>query len=157
MTHATDSRIAMFRSAIALAWADGSLGADEQELLLTYINGNIHLSEAQREELRGDVTLRHRVDDYLDAITDMNDRAHLINIADTLLKQDGVFSQDEKEVYDRIFNRHMSSIDSEATQADIVRMAHEARGKWQEEEVERLNGMSRLARLMHYLQKGVGL
>lgn len=119
MTQATKSHFAMFRGAIALAWADHELDAEEQERLEVYIDHNTELSDAQKAQLKEDLHNHITLDQVWDDITDVHDRAHLINIADAIFWEDGQLCHTEREVLDKMNEKHMATLDIEAHMAEI--------------------------------------
>ncbi len=84
MSEATSSEMAMFRAAIALAWADHSLSDEEKNRLITYMDNNKELSEPQRDQLKNDLTQPVNMDDVWPKITEVRDRVHVLNIADAI-------------------------------------------------------------------------
>lgn len=151
-TQATDSQVALWRGAIALAWADQQLDEDEKSKLLEYIVGYLYFSEAQRAMLVQDVSQGVRIVDVWPHITDKQDRAHLINIAPVIFWRDEVFCQAEQDVYNTIFAEHMATLDVAATMADLRAMAVSDRSEWAQEEKELVSRLSLAGRIIHYFE-----
>src|SRR5687768_2120949 len=129
---ATNSQLAMLRSAIALAWADHQMHEEEKSQLLNYFTHNIHLSESQRAKLAGDINQKIKLEEVWNDITDKHDRAHLINIATIIFWKDGAFSHSEQEVYNKIYNDHIATLDIKKHMEEERAFAIETRKKWTE-------------------------
>ena len=153
--HATASQIAMFQGAIALAWADHNLDANEQAQLLDYINKNFHLSETQRTQLRDSIASPQPLEKVWPAITEKEDRAHLLNIAPQIFQEDGEFCAQEKEVYDRIYADHMASLDNASVEEDVKKMAEAFRLTRVAREETTLKNHSWLGKIGYYMDKFV--
>ena len=151
MSEATKSHYAMFRGAIALAWADHRLDEEEQERILVYIENNRHLSDAQRTQLKQDLLQPVKLDDVWPEITDVHDRAHLINIADAIFWEDGELCHTEKEVYDKIRAAHIATLDVDFIREDIADYRKELAVSRKAFEMELDEMRSPLGRMLHYL------
>lgn len=152
MSEATHSEVAMFRAIIALAWADDRLSEEEQERILVYIENNRNLSEAQKKQLRTDIPRPTSMDAVWPEITDVRDRAHVINVADAIFWEDGELCHSEKEVLDRIRSAHIATLDVDAIRDDVVQLRKELlidRKAFQRELHEMRNPVGRL---IHYLE-----
>lgn len=152
MSEATKSEIAMFRAAIALAWADHSLSDEEQNRLLVYIDKNENLSDTQREQLKKELGQPIKMDDVWPEVTDLRDRVHVINIADTIFWEDGQLCHSEKEIYEKIKASHMATLDLDIIREDIAAYRKELlanRQKFQQE-LHEIRGP--FGRMMHYLE-----
>lgn len=119
MPQATESRFSMLRGIVALACADGQISREEREQIETYIDNNAELSAEQRRTLRADLGSKIGVNDVWDKITDPQDRAHLINIAENIFLKDGTYSAAEKASYDRIYSQHRATLDMSAIVEDM--------------------------------------
>ena len=152
MSEATTSHLAMYRAVIALAWADHSLDEKEQIRIHAHLDNNKNLSDAQREQLKQDMHQSIKMDDVWSDITDVQDRAHVINIADTLFWEDGDFSHSEKEVYEKIKAAHMATLDLDFIREDVrnFRKVQLANRKQFQQELHEMRGS--FARMMHYLE-----
>ena len=156
VSEATKSHFAVFRAAIALAWADHKLHEEEQERILVYIDNNEELSSAQREQLKKDLQQPIKMDEVWPEITDVLDRAHVINIANTIFWEDGELCNNEKEVYEKIKAAHMVTLDMDFLREDIANCRRDiaARRQLFEQELHDLRGP--FSRMMHYLETMVG-
>ena len=140
----SQSKCAMFRAAIALVWADGELADAERIKLTHFINHNTSLSAEQKAQLIKDMENRIHLDDIWGEITEMDDRAYVINIAETLFNADGHYSSDEKALYDRMFNQHMKTVDTTKLKDEMAGMMTAARESWAKEEKAYLDDMKRI-------------
>lgn len=152
MSEATKSHFAMFRGAIALAWADHKLDDEEQKRILVYIEHNKQLSDTQSALLKQDLRQPIKLDDVWPDITDARDRAHLINIADVIFWEDGEMCHTEKEVYDKISAAHITTLDMDFIRDDMAVRRKElaANRKKYEKELDQLRGP--LGRMLHYME-----
>lgn len=158
MKYATDSQMAMFRGAIALAWADGALDPQEIGQLETFIRNNIHLSDAQKRQLLADIQSHVRLEDVWGAITDKHDRAHLINIADLIFWKDGAFCHNEREVYEKIQADHLKNLDTDTLEKDLSALAQQARTQWAKDEREMVEDFKMpYSKAFYYLEKKLGI
>jgi arylsulfatase A-like enzyme len=119
MPQATDSQIAMWRGAIALTWVDREMHEAEKARLLQYFKDNIYLTDSQRAQLAADLDRPISVQDVWGAITDTQDRAHLIDIAPTLFAMHGAPTPAEKAVYDKMMADQMATIDTKALEEEF--------------------------------------
>lgn len=119
----TDSRFGVYEGIIALAWADHELTADEQQELHRLIDGNLFMSDAQRQQLRADVDDKVTLAEVWPRVTDKQDRAFLLNLADVIFHADGKYCKDEQSLYDKFFATHMETIDQEAVMREISALA----------------------------------
>ena len=151
MSNASSSEIAMYRAAIALAWADHSLSEEEQSKLMVYMDNNKKLSDSQRENLKKDISEKVNIDDVWQEVTDVRDRAHVINIADAIFWSDGQLCHTEKEVLEKIRAAHMATLDLDAINEDIRTYRQELLvGRQQfQQELHEMRGP--FARMLHYL------
>ncbi len=152
MTQATNSQIAMWRAAIALAWSDHQLDAGEKECLTQFFDRNVRLSTEQKALLKQDILTPCSFDDAWNQITEKQDRAQLIDILPTLFHADGNYSDAEKAKYEKILSDHLATLDV-STATEIARMAEEHRARRAKEEQEKLKSMSRAARLVYLLEE----
>ncbi len=119
MPQATDSQIAMWRGAIALAWIDRRMEDQERQRLLQYFKDNIVLSDSQRALLTKDIDEQTELKDVWGSITDTRDRAHLIDIAPSLFAAHGGPTPADKAVYDKMVADQMATIDMTALEGDL--------------------------------------
>ncbi|MEZ5690433.1 MAG: hypothetical protein R3D71_02055 [Rickettsiales bacterium] len=151
---ATDSQMAVMEGAIALAWADGNMDSKEEEKLQNFIKNYIWFSDEQRGDLLNNLSNRVKIDDVWGKISDKQDRAHLLNIASIIFRQDGKLCKLEQETYDRIYQDHMSSIDVAAIKADIREEVEKIKAKMAEAEEED-TGSSISEKIAYYFKKHI--
>ena len=149
----SDSRMAMWRGAIALAWVDGTLDAGEKIELSGYFNNNAYLSDEQRARLMEDLEQGVQLKDVWDDITDKEDRANLIDIATTIFWANGSYSPTEHEVYDKMFADHMATIDVEQVKKEVHAMAVEMPDKLKKEEQNYVKSLTKIQRLIYNFEK----
>ena len=154
MNEASNSHFSMFRATIALAWVDQQLDEKEIERILVYIDNNKQLSDAQSEQLKQDLHQPIKLDDAWPDITDVQDRAHLINIADTIFWEDGEMCHTEKEVYEKIKAAHMATLDLDFIQEDIATYRKKLAANRQQfnHELHQIQMRGRFGRMMNYLE-----
>jgi uncharacterized tellurite resistance protein B-like protein len=132
MPHITQSRLALFEAMIALAWADHELSEDEIEGLSELIEANELLTDEQKQKLHSEIENRSSLETIWPRITEIHDRAHLFNIANTIFSEDGEVSESEKSAYEKFLNKHLSSINAKEIIADLSSASKEIR--WQDEQ-----------------------
>ena len=152
MTEATNSQIAMWRAAISLAWADHILSLDEKEKLAAFFDKNLHLSSAQRDQLKADLDTKPDFNEAWNNISSKEDRAHLINIASSIFNSDGEYSEQEKAAYEKILSDHMATLDVN-TAMEITKMATEMRKNRAMQDQEAVKNMSRVARFIYAIEE----
>ncbi len=148
---ATDSQIAMFRGAIALAWADGVMIDSEKARLESFFENNLSLSPSQKTLLIGDIAHPIALEDVWAMITDPLDRAHLIDIAPVILRADDDYAEIEQRSYADIYARHMASLDQNAIERDVVDLANRLRLQREAQEESRRHEGTRLARILRFI------
>ena len=154
MNEANKSHVAMFRGIIALACADHKLDDNEKTRILVYIRNNKHLSDEQAELLVKDIDQPVDLDSVWPDITDVQDRAHLINIADVIFWEDGMLCHSEKEVYDKIRAAHIATLDADAIREDIAAYRKELASNREQfdRELKQIQLSGPFGRMMHYLE-----
>ena len=155
MGEATKSHVAMYRAVISLAWADHSLDEKEQGRIHAHLDNNKNLSDAQREQLKKDLQQPIKIDDVWSDITDVQDRAHVINIADTLFWEDGEFCHSEKEVYEKIKTAHMATLDIDFIREDLRSFRKQQLADRQQFKQELHEMRGPFSRAMYYLESMV--
>ena len=105
----SDSKLALWRSAIAIAHADGKITNSERALLHDFLQGHA-FSDAQVKIIDNDLANGFSLDDVFEGITDKRDRAHLINFARILVHVDGDFHDAEKKIMEYITGYHAEAI-----------------------------------------------
>lgn len=153
MTQASESYVAMFRAAIALAWHDTLLAQQEQQQLVTLIERNVKLSAPQKKELLMAIEQPASLQNLWTDITDPLDRAHLINISMLLFWNDGDYCDHEERAYEFMNAQHNKTLDIEGLRAEIAVMAQGARARIKQEEAERYQAMSIPARIITYIDE----
>ncbi|MDX1975102.1 MAG: hypothetical protein SFT92_05440 [Rickettsiales bacterium] len=106
----TPSKYAMWRSAIALAYADSRLSNSEVNLIQDYMS-NYTFTDAQLLQLEKDLMQGVHLEDVFPMISEIRDRAHLINFARVLFHIDGDFSEVEQRIWQAIHDQHVLTID----------------------------------------------
>lgn len=152
MTEATNSEMAMFRATIALAWADHSLSDEEQHRLEVYMDNNKSLSVEQRDQLKKEVHQPIKMDEVWSDVTEVRDRVHVINLADAIFWEDGELCHSEKEVYEKIKEAHMATIDVDAIREDITAYRKELLVNREQFKQELHEMRGPFGRMMHYLE-----
>jgi hypothetical protein len=153
MTQASESYVAMFRAAIALAWHDTLLAQQEQQQLITLIERNIKLSATQKKELLGAIEQPASLQSLWNHVTDPLDRAHLINISMLLFWNDGEYCDHEERAYEFMNEQHNKTLDIAGLRAEIAAMAQGARERIEHEEAQRYQSMSIPARILAYVDE----
>ncbi len=156
MAQINESKLAMLRGAIALAWADGVMDDNERERLHQLIDRHEGLSYIQRDQLKKDVETQIGLDGIWEKITDVHDRAHLINIAVALFHEDGDYADLEKKAYAQINALHHDTLDIAAMESELSAMAKEAYAKEQEARDAEYEAMSAYQKAVKYLDELFG-
>lgn len=105
----TDSRFAMWRAAVALAWVDDKVTNSEANLIHEHTERHA-FSDDQHTILDNDIKNGVKLDDVFDLITDKRDRAHLINFGRVLFHIDGDFAEIEQKIMAEISAKHAKLI-----------------------------------------------
>lgn len=113
------SKLALYRGLISLAWADHELHADEKSKLHEIIAEHRDLSVEDRAKLHLEVHTRTPLAMVWDDITDPQDRARLIDMANIIFQQDGDFCDDERELIESFQKKHLKSIGVDAIKTDL--------------------------------------
>ena len=116
---AQSSKISLYRGLIALAWADHELHVDEKTTLHEIINTHKDLSTEDRALLAAEVDKPVALADVWPDITNPQDRARLIDMANIIFQQDGDYCGNEQELIERFQAKHLSSIGVSAIQKDL--------------------------------------
>jgi hypothetical protein len=152
---ATDSHVAMLKGAISLAWIDGKLHPEEIERLQIFVNNNINMNNAQKQQLHAAIHEQQMLEDIWGDIEDLQDRAHLINIATLIFWEDMNFCDAEKAMFETMQKRHIEFLPKAEVENDLAIMAAAARKNWREEENALHSDMSFVQRLLSYLHNAV--
>ncbi len=105
----TESRFAMWRCAVALAWIDGKLTNSEANLIHDHSERHAFTDE-QHTQLDNDIKNGIKLDEVFDLITNKRDRAHLINFGRVLFHIDDDFAEIEQKVMAEISKKHAELI-----------------------------------------------
>lgn len=121
----SDSRLALYEGLIALAWTDGVLARREEELLRSLIDGHTDFSDDQRRSLHQTVSVRLQLGEIWPRMTDARDRARFLDLADVVIKADGVIDEAEDDIYSVKLSRHLGTLDIDTITRDLddVRLA----------------------------------
>lgn len=119
------SKLALYRGLIALAWADHELHADEKSTLHEIISSHRDLTEDQRATLHDEVDHRVTLSDIWGQITDPQDRARLIDMANIIFQQDGDFCEDERALIEKFQAKHLQSIGLHSIEKDLASFTEE--------------------------------
>lgn len=134
-TGVTTSKLALWRSAIAIAYADGKITNSERALLHDYMQGHA-FSDEQVAIIDNDLANGVDINTVFDGITDKHDRAHLINFARVLVHIDGDFDDAEQKIMEYITAFHAEAINLHQVLLDCRREARAVYNKWLEERAE---------------------
>ena len=134
MSDLTDSRLAMYEGIISLAWADHSLHENEKAGLHQLIDANPRFTDDQRNRLHNMVNERRDLADIWERITDKYDRAYLLDTANYIFTQDGVYTEREQEIYETFLADHLESVSAEETEEKLKHMAVTLKTRRLEEE-----------------------
>ncbi len=114
------SKVALYRGLIALAWADHELHPDEKDTLHSIINSHRDLTDDDRAGLNAQVDTPVALTDVWPDITNVQDRARLIDMANIIFQQDGDYCEDEEMLITRFQQKHLSSIGVERITQDLT-------------------------------------
>jgi uncharacterized tellurite resistance protein B-like protein len=148
---ATDSHVAMLKGLIALAWIDGNLHKDEIDRLQRFIDDNINLNASQRQQLHQSINQHQKLEEVWPEITDLHDRAHLLNIATLIFWEDMEFCEAEKRMFEAMHEWHIKDLDHGTLKNDLLQMSHVSRLRWSAQERELNSGKSFIFRAFDYL------
>lgn len=163
-TAATDSQMAMFHALVALAWADGVLTEGEREKVAHLIHHHTRLSERQKRDLLTRIDKQIGIKEAWNRVTSPEDRAHLLNIAGVIFQADGHYSEEEKALYDTLYQQHMATVKDPRLSGDLAAMGAQMRVHSQENDDEFLTEMrtssdpyvSKFEIFMYRLHKALG-
>ncbi len=148
---ATASYYHMFCCANALLWADGNLSPEEEKRYIALLEANVELSGEQKAYLLTQNKKNTSFEEHWNKVTDKHHRAHLINIAHMLFWEDGVFCHSEKEVFEKMQQLHLKTVDVAALEEEIGQMAKSALAQLNAEEKARIDDMMVHTRFFHYV------
>jgi hypothetical protein len=150
-SYATSSHTAMLRGAISLAWVDGTLHEEEKKRLHHFITHNITIHETQKAQLHAAIDTEEMLEDVWQEITEVQDKAHLINIATLIFWEDDTFCEAEKKMFRAMQSWHNDVLPEYETNAELAAMATIARKQWREEEDALRSELSFTERMLDYL------
>ena len=105
-----DSKLAMWKSLIALAYVDGELEPQEKAVLLEYIRGS-KLPEDMKAELISSIDTPHEFADMFSHVSSPEDRAHVISTALVLFHSDADFEPAERKLFDLLSAQQRELVD----------------------------------------------
>ena len=120
-----NSKLAFYRGLIGLAWADHELHSDEKQALRDVISHHRDLSETDRNRLLSEVDEPISLETVWPEITDPQDRARLIDMANAIFQKDGEICDHEWDLIETFRAKHLSSIGIESIKADLASFAGE--------------------------------
>lgn len=142
--------MALWRSAVGLAYADHKLTDEERDILHEFFSHQ-ELSEEQLKILDDDIENNVNLDETFEQITDPRDRAHLINIARVLFYADGHFCEKEQELLAELHRRHLDSLDTDFIFSEARDKAIEEKELIEMKDKTELENMKPVPRLLRYL------
>ena len=130
MSGLNDSQFSMWRAMIALVMADGEEHPAETQFFNQRFE-KLNMTEEQKDVLLGDIGSNKPVSDFFEGITEPRDRSMFIMFARQLFWCDGDFSEQEKEIHERLTEQVMSKVDLEKVmhEVDTIAVSFEAENK----------------------------
>ena len=120
----TNSRLAVYKGLIALAWADHDLADEERAKLHQMIDGNAEIPDTKKAELHANIDTKITLADVWEEITDKQDRAFLLNASDAVFHSDGEYCENERELYQTYLANHLGTLNTEAIQEELAALAY---------------------------------
>lgn len=105
----TESKFHMWRATVAIAHCDGIISKEEIAWLKDHLD-KIPFSKIQLEIIQNDLNDGLTLDEVLPDVTNLNDRALLLHLANNLFRQDG-FDDIEKVQYQQLEKSIMGTVD----------------------------------------------
>ena len=124
----SESKFNMWRSIVALIYADGEISVEEEEFVRTKIR-RLNFNKEQEDLLKEDITNPKDVNELYQKITDPKDRGQFIYFARLLFWSDGDFDKQEQE----IFNHFREGVLSKTDVAEAKKDAHDMIRKFEAE------------------------
>ncbi len=150
----TPSKLAMWRSLIAMGYADGKLADSEKAMLIEYLKRNNIVPE-QHAILENDINNGVKINDVYPGVTDIHDRANLIDAARVMFYEDGNFDATEQKIYNLIHHDQENAVDFKAAEekARAATNAYEAQYNSEELAVRdaEIKKGGVIARLVNYI------
>lgn len=120
--HLSVSELYMWRSLLAIAWADGSCGAEEIAYfakVFDNLSRHYALTQEQRNTLADDLEAPQRADMLFPYINEPEVRANLLCYAEDLVMLDGVFDPNEESILQRLRLWNNPDYDKEKLRGEI--------------------------------------
>ena len=114
------SRVSLYRGLIALAWADHELHHEEKAALHDIFDAHAGLTAENRAVLHTEVDRSIDLEDVWPLITDVQDRARLIDMANIIFQQDGNYSSEERAMIHRFTARHLASVNADSIAQEMA-------------------------------------
>lgn len=115
----SDSRLALYEGLISLAWADERLDTSERLVLEDIFAQHAGLSDEQRVTLVRDVDRPRPLADIWPRMTDIQDRARFLDMADVIFKSDGEVAEAETDLYAVKLAKHLGTLDLDRITRDL--------------------------------------
>ena len=127
MSDITSSQYNMYKALIALVWADGKVADEERSYIETFLRNQHDLTFDQRDELLEALDHQPDIDAIWDQITEVQDRAFLLDMASAVFYADGEYSIEEKQLYNRLLEKHLATLDEKKHRLEVARLQEQAR------------------------------
>jgi uncharacterized membrane protein YebE (DUF533 family) len=131
----------LVKAMIALSWADGKQTDDEIALLHKLIENSKLLNDTERAELKSMMREPLDIHQIWDSLTEATHRAAVIDLALSMFHADSDYSDNERQLYEALFKNHLATLPTQDIEADISKMAAEARERLKREEEEYFTSM----------------
>lgn len=105
-----DSKLAMWKSLIALAYVDGELEPQEKAVLLGHIRGS-KLPEETKAELISSIDTHHDFAAVFSNVSSPEDKAHVISTALVLFHSDADFEPAERKLFELLSAQQRELVD----------------------------------------------
>ena len=113
-----DSQFNMWRAMVALVMADNEEHPSEVQFFHERFE-KLAMSEEQKSQLLADLGSRKPVSEFFDGITEPRDRSLFIMFARQLFWSDGDFSEQEKEIHQRLTEQVMEKVDLQKVMREV--------------------------------------
>ena len=115
----SDSRLALYEGLISLAWVDERLDPAEKIVLEDIFAQHHGLTDEQRVALTRDITTPVRLADIWPRLTDPQDRARFLDMADVIFKSDGEVDDSEADIYAVKLAKHLGTLDLDGVKREL--------------------------------------
>ena len=115
----SDSRLALYEGLISLAWVDERLDPAEKIVLEDIFAHHHGLTDEQRAALTRDITTPMRLADIWPRLTDPQDRARFLDMADVIFKSDGEVDDSEADIYAVKLAKHLGTFDVDGIKREL--------------------------------------